>query len=213
MIEIKDYQERAIAKLKDQVNELLNRDSRETVVFKSPTGSGKTLMVAEFIRKVVDRRDDEKMNLKEAEQHAKNLIRKYCPEYKFKYNNKKRALGTCNYKTKTIYLSKTYTEMNKEHIIINTILHEIAHALTPYNNHGYKWKLKAQEIGCNAQIYCNDSLLKVPRGKYKYICINCNKIYYFYKKIKRAYACAHCCKIHTKGKYDERFTLKNVMEE
>lgn len=60
MIELKDYQEKAIAKLKDQVNELLNRGSRETVVFKSPTGSGKTLMVAEFIRKVVDRRDDDK---------------------------------------------------------------------------------------------------------------------------------------------------------
>ena len=38
MIEIKDYQEKAILKLKEQINELLNRDSRETLVFKSPTG-------------------------------------------------------------------------------------------------------------------------------------------------------------------------------
>lgn len=60
MIEIKDYQEKAILKLKEQINELLNRDSRETLVFKSPTGSGKTLMVAEFIKKLVDRREDGK---------------------------------------------------------------------------------------------------------------------------------------------------------
>ncbi len=60
MIEIKDYQEKAILKLKEQINELLNRDSRETLVFKSPTGSGKTLMVAEFIRRLVDRREDSK---------------------------------------------------------------------------------------------------------------------------------------------------------
>ncbi|MBU4300516.1 DEAD/DEAH box helicase family protein [archaeon] len=60
MIEIKDYQEKAILKLKEQINELLNRDSRETLVFKSPTGSGKTLMVAEFIKRLVDRRDDGK---------------------------------------------------------------------------------------------------------------------------------------------------------
>lgn len=60
MIELKDYQEKAILKLKEQINELLNRDSRETLVFKSPTGSGKTLMVAEFIKKLVDRRDDDK---------------------------------------------------------------------------------------------------------------------------------------------------------
>ena len=37
MIEIKDYQEKAILKLKEQINELLNRESRETLVFKSPT--------------------------------------------------------------------------------------------------------------------------------------------------------------------------------
>ena len=60
MIEIKDYQEKAILKLKEQINELLNRESRETLVFKSPTGSGKTLMVAEFIKRLVDRRDDGK---------------------------------------------------------------------------------------------------------------------------------------------------------
>ena len=60
MIEIKDYQEKAILKLKEQINELLNKDSRETLVFKSPTGSGKTLMVAEFIKRLVDKRDDGK---------------------------------------------------------------------------------------------------------------------------------------------------------
>lgn len=60
MIELKDYQEKAILKLKEQMNELLNRESRETLVFKSPTGSGKTLMVAEFIKRLVDRRDDGK---------------------------------------------------------------------------------------------------------------------------------------------------------
>src|SRR3990167_10802960 len=60
MIEIKDYQEKTILKLKEQINELLNRDSRETLVFKSPTGSGKTLMVAEFIKRLVDKREDDK---------------------------------------------------------------------------------------------------------------------------------------------------------
>ena len=60
MIELKEYQEKAIDKLKEQVNELLNREKSETVIFKSPTGSGKTLIVAEFIKKLVDRRDDDK---------------------------------------------------------------------------------------------------------------------------------------------------------
>ena len=43
MIEFKDYQEKAIVKLKPEVNELLESQNDEVVLFKSPTGSGKTL--------------------------------------------------------------------------------------------------------------------------------------------------------------------------
>ncbi|VVB69975.1 Type III restriction enzyme, res subunit [uncultured archaeon] len=58
MIELKEYQEKAIDKLKNQVNELLERESKETVIFKAPTGSGKTIMMAEFIRQLVNKRED-----------------------------------------------------------------------------------------------------------------------------------------------------------
>jgi len=60
IFELKDYQEKAIGKLKDLANELLERNAREIIVFKAPTGSGKTVMVAEFIRQLVNRRDDDK---------------------------------------------------------------------------------------------------------------------------------------------------------
>ncbi len=60
MIEIKDYQEKAIRNLIESANKLLERDQRETLVFKAPTGSGKTLMVAEFIKRLADRREDRK---------------------------------------------------------------------------------------------------------------------------------------------------------
>ena len=60
MFELKAYQEKAVRKLKDLTNELLDRNARETIVFKAPTGSGKTVMVAEFIRQLVNRRDDDK---------------------------------------------------------------------------------------------------------------------------------------------------------
>ncbi|MBI4226218.1 DEAD/DEAH box helicase family protein, partial [Candidatus Roizmanbacteria bacterium] len=60
IFELKNYQEMAVGKLKDLANALLERSSRETIVFKAPTGSGKTVMVAEFIRQLVNRRDDNK---------------------------------------------------------------------------------------------------------------------------------------------------------
>ena len=58
--EFKDYQEKAILRLRSVVNELLDSSQNEVVVFKSPTGSGKTLMTAEFLRRVVDSRSDDK---------------------------------------------------------------------------------------------------------------------------------------------------------
>jgi len=60
MFELKNYQEKAVGKLKDLANELLDRNVRETIILKAPTGSGKTVMVAEFIRQLVNRRDDDK---------------------------------------------------------------------------------------------------------------------------------------------------------
>ena len=47
MIELKEYQRRAVRKLKEQIIEMLNRDTdRQKLVFKAPTGSGKTVMTS-----------------------------------------------------------------------------------------------------------------------------------------------------------------------
>jgi len=60
MIELKDYQEKAIEKLRSEVNELLESDENKICVFKSPTGSGKTLMIAESLKRLVRLREDNK---------------------------------------------------------------------------------------------------------------------------------------------------------
>ncbi len=55
-----DYQLNAIQKLKDKSNELLNLHGNHTIVFKAPTGSGKTVMMAEFLKNFVEQRHDDK---------------------------------------------------------------------------------------------------------------------------------------------------------
>ena len=57
-ITFKDYQENTIVKLKREINELLESDDNKVCIFKSPTGSGKTLMMAEFLKRLVDSRVD-----------------------------------------------------------------------------------------------------------------------------------------------------------
>lgn len=83
MIELKDYQEKAIVKLKTQVNELLESQNDEVVIFKSPTGSGKTLMTAEFLRRVIDARIDGKkfafiwIAVNKLHDQSRNSLKKY----------------------------------------------------------------------------------------------------------------------------------------
>jgi type III restriction enzyme len=60
-IDFKKYQETAITRLKRETNELLEADGSKVCIFKSPTGSGKTLMMAEFMRRLIDSRIDGKM--------------------------------------------------------------------------------------------------------------------------------------------------------
>jgi len=58
MIQLRDYQETAVKHLKDTANNLLSLQGNKTIVFKAPTGSGKTLMIAEFLKQFVENRTD-----------------------------------------------------------------------------------------------------------------------------------------------------------
>ena len=58
MFILRDYQEKHVSELKRKVDEFLSLDSNKICVFKSPTGSGKTIMMAELIKRLVDNRND-----------------------------------------------------------------------------------------------------------------------------------------------------------
>src|SRR3989344_2847476 len=83
MIELKYYQEKAIEKLKVEVNELLNLSENKICVFKAPTGSGKTLIVAEFLKRLVTYRTDNKklsfiwISVNQLHDQSKNNLDKY----------------------------------------------------------------------------------------------------------------------------------------
>ncbi len=54
---LKIYQENAIEELLEKAKKLLGYSGEKKLVFKSPTGSGKTIMMAEFLKQLVDDRD------------------------------------------------------------------------------------------------------------------------------------------------------------
>jgi type III restriction enzyme len=63
MIEFRNYQTQAITDLKDTLERLLRSSEREICIFQAPTGSGKTVVVSELLKKLVrDRKDDRKLS-------------------------------------------------------------------------------------------------------------------------------------------------------
>ena len=51
-------------------------------------------------------------------------------DWHFGWNRRKRALGLCRYQERRIELSAYFVRDNEAEIVRETILHEIAHALT-----------------------------------------------------------------------------------
>lgn len=116
--------------------------------------------------------------------------------------------GRCVYKAKRIQLSRYLVELNDEAHVLDTILHEIAHAvLPPGAGHGLVWQRKAREIGCNARAcYETASVTMVP-GKYQATCATCGFVAHAYKRRKRRTACSTCCRAYSGGRFDEKYLL------
>lgn len=82
--------------------------------------------------------------------HMKKLVD---DGWKFKINRKMlNAIGSCNYAKKTISISSYWLPALSEYEFNQTILHEIAHALTPGAGHGPDWFKAAKKIGCKGDV-------------------------------------------------------------
>ncbi len=69
-------------------------------------------------------------------------------DWSFAFNGRKQAMGLCVYHRRTIELSVYFVKRNSHEEILDTILHEIAHALVgPGHAHDAVWERKCLEIG------------------------------------------------------------------
>lgn len=90
------------------------------------------------------------MDLTQAETLALQLMTSHglvAKGWSFTFDNAERRMGVCKYGPKRISISRHYTEHASEFQVLDTILHEIAHALTPGAKHGLAWKAVASRLG------------------------------------------------------------------
>jgi len=141
--------------------------------------------------------------------------------WKFQFNDRKRALGLCNYRTRTICLS-TYLLDNTQREMSgweNTMIHEIAHAINHHlggRGHDRQWRNIFLHMGGNGERCSSDAKkiisLDKPTSKYTLKC----KEGHLFAKHKMAkgrisfYSCPKCTKAHGLSGYQSQFPLEVI---
>lgn len=83
MLILRQYQEKHVEELTNKLSEFMDMDSDKVCVFKAPTGSGKTVMMAEVIKRLVDRKMDSQemafiwITVHRLHQQSKESLEKY----------------------------------------------------------------------------------------------------------------------------------------
>ncbi len=110
-------------------------------------------------------------------------------DWAFAFNTNKRRAGVCRYPVRgrpgRIELSKHYVLRNPEHEVLDTILHEIAHALVGHGHgHDEVWKAKCVEVGARPE-RCYGEEVEMPRGRWRATCGGCGREHDRHRKPKR----------------------------
>lgn len=135
---------------------------------------------------------------------ANNLLCKHnLTDWSFKFDNAKKRYGNCNYTRKIISISRNLYELNEFSSSLDTLLHEIAHALAGFSNgHNEVWKQKAIELGCSATRCHNNETVKPSLIG---VCPNCKQTIKRHRR--KVLACGQCCKRHNNNKYTDKFNF------
>ena len=108
----------------------------------------------------------------------------------------------CRHSSKIIELSHYLFRCSDEYIL-DTILHEVAHAIVGYDaKHGSTWKKIAREIGCSGKIYG----ARISE-KYLAICGNCGYHHTRTHLPSHKLSCVFCCEKYSNGLYNSKFQL------
>lgn len=135
------------------------------------------------------------MDLRKAERMAKDLMGWHgLSSWSFQFDRAVSRLGQCSYSRRIISLGLHATTVNEEAAVLDTILHEVAHALAGHQaGHGPEWKAVAKSIGCNAT-RTGEVTIKAP---YKWLvtCKHCQKVVKgYYRQPNLRETAYHGCK-------------------
>jgi len=119
--------------------------------------------------------------------------------WRFRFDHARRRLGCCHYGSRTLSLSRPLVLLNPEAVVRDTILHEIAHALTPGVGHGAAWRAQAAALGARPRACAAADTVTLPPAPYALVCDACGARLARYRRPRRRYVCRRCWQRHVAG--------------
>jgi predicted SprT family Zn-dependent metalloprotease len=104
----------------------------------------------------------------------------------------KRQLGVCKFRSKRIEIAEYYALNSPAESVLDTLLHEIAHAIAgPAAHHGPVWKAVAIRLGATPRACETSHEIAVKPGDWQVTCPACKQTFHRYRrpKILSGYRC------------------------
>ena len=144
------------------------------------------------------------MTIDQAISLSKSLLNQYpeLSEWGVTTNKRKRSFGICSYRYRRIELSEFLIPHMTDKAIKDTIIHEIAHALTRGHNHDYVWRRKCIELGGDGRrVGGDDKYINAlesrknfdKTAKYTLTCPVCGDSHGRHRKTSKSSSCGKCC--------------------
>ncbi len=126
------------------------------------------------------------MDLKELDAAARAEIQRHGLQgWTFGLAKTKRRLGVCKYRAKRIEIAEYYARNSPRETVIDTLLHEIAHAIAgPAARHGPAWKAVAIRLGATPRACESSHAVVVTPGDWQASCPACEKTFHLYRRPK-----------------------------
>lgn len=124
----------------------------------------------------------------------------------FGFDSATRRVGCCHYDRRQITVSRHYVALNDLERIRLTILHEIAHALTPGHGHDRVWARKCREIGGTGTTRTSQAVAETVRPAAKWIgtcASNCGRTYERQRLTPRVRLTSHCLPCSPPGQFPD----------
>lgn len=120
-------------------------------------------------------------------------------DWEFGWSRGTSTFGTCNFNQKLIRLSKPLVLLNSEAHVLDTIRHEVAHALAGRGaGHGPEWKVIAARLGARPKATYNpqvDGVVTPPPAPPRYTATHyCGKVFTKSRLPSRPQYCSVCYK-------------------